>query len=116
MSSFCTISQMAMIRFLPHLQGRSDDDYRREILDALIAQALRFRDVERFGAEDIPKDSIEARMLEMGKRFPSQAEFNAAMARTELTPDDVRALIKRQLQVEAYIQERFFPLIFVSND
>jgi hypothetical protein len=110
------VSQMAELRFFPVKTGKSEEEVRRDILDSLIAQALRFRDVERFGAEDIPKDSIEARMVEIAKRFPSQGDFNAAMARTELTPDDVRALIKRQLQVEAYVQERFFPLIFISND
>ena len=30
--------------------------------------------------------------------------------------DELRALAKRQLQVEAYIQERFAPLVFVSNE
>src|SRR5947208_1969924 len=30
--------------------------------------------------------------------------------------DRIAALVKRQLQVEAYIQERFAPMIFVSTD
>jgi hypothetical protein len=110
------ITQMVTIRFFPRTASESDDDYRREVLDALIAQALRYRDVERFGAQDIPKDSIEARLQQIAGRFASPAEFDAAVARAELTPDEVRALIKRQLQVEAYIQERFSPLIFVSTD
>ena len=109
------ISQMVTIRFFPRLAS-SDDDHRREVLDALVAQALRYRDVERFGAQDIPKDTIEARVVEMQKRFASQAEFEAAVAKAELTMDEVRALAKRQLQVEAYIQERFAPLVFVSNE
>ena len=50
------------------------------------------------------------------RRFPSQAEFEAAVSRAELSLDEVRALVKRQLQVEAYIQERFAPMIFVSNE
>src|SRR5258708_7317337 len=110
------VNQLTGLRFFPAVAGRSDDEVRRDILDALIAQALRYRDVERFGAGDISKDSIEARLLDISKRFPSPADFNAAMARTELTPDEVRTLVKRQMQVEAYIQERFSPLIFVSND
>jgi hypothetical protein len=110
------VSQMVQLRFFPRPAGQSDDDYRRDILDSLIAQALRFRDVERFGAEDIPKDSIEARVQEMTRRFPSPADFGAAVVRAELTPDEVRALVKRQLQVEAYIQERFSPLIYIAND
>ena len=109
------VSQLVTIRFFART-AQNEDDYRREVLDALIAQALRFRDVERFGAQDIPADTIEARLVEIQRRFPNEAEFNAALTRAELTPDEVRALIKRQLQVEAYIGERFAPLVFVSNE
>ncbi|HEY2091858.1 MAG TPA: hypothetical protein VGJ81_08225 [Thermoanaerobaculia bacterium] len=110
------VNQMVELRFFPRNQGESEDDFRHRILDALIAQALKFRDVERFGAEDIPKDSIEARVTEIAKRFPTPADLDAALNRVELTPDELRALVKRQLQVEAYVQERFAPLVFVSND
>jgi hypothetical protein len=109
------ITQMVELRFFPRL-GNSEDEYRREVLDALIAQALRYRDVERFGAQDIPADTIEARLVEIRKRFAAEADFTAALARSELTLDELRALVKRQLQVEAYIQERFAPMVFVTNE
>ena len=109
------ITQLMEIRFFPP-KSTSVDDQRRDVLDALIAQALRYRDVERFGAQDIAADTIEARVLDMRKRFASDEEFAAALARAELTLDEVRALAKRQLQVEAYIQERFAPLVFVTNE
>lgn len=109
------ITQMVELRFFPRL-GDSEDDDRRAVLDALIAQALRYRDAERFGAQDIPADTIEARLVEIQRRFASEADFNAALGRTELALDELRALIKRQLQVEAYIQERFAPLVFVTNE
>jgi len=110
------VSQMVELRFFPRQPNQSDDDYRRAVLEALIAQALRYRDVERFGAQDIPKDSIESQVQEIRKRFASPAELDAALARVELTPDELRALVKRQLQVEAYIQERFAPLVFIPNE
>jgi len=109
------VAQMVELRFFPRT-AKSDDDYRHDVLEALIAQALRFRDVERFGAADISKDSIEARLREIAARFASPADYAAAVQRAELTEDEVRALVKRQLQVEAYIQERFAPLIFVANE
>jgi hypothetical protein len=109
------VTQMVELRFFPRT-SESEDDHRRDVLDALIAQALRLRDVERFGAQDIPADTIEARLREIQGRFATEAEFAAAVARAELTLDEVRALVKRQLQVEAYIQERFAPLVFVSNE
>jgi SurA N-terminal domain. len=110
------VNQMVEVRFFPTPAGKSDDDYRRDILEALIAQALRYRDVERFGAQDISKNSIEARFAEIQHRFKTPQEIDAALARSALTLDELRTLIKRQLQVEAYIQERFAPLIFVAND
>jgi hypothetical protein len=110
------INQMVELRFFPHPAGQSDDEYRRETLEELIAQALRFHDVERFGAEEISKDSIEARRQQITARFASPADFQAALTRSELTLDELRAVIRRQLQVESYIQERFSPMIFVPND
>jgi hypothetical protein len=110
------VSQMVEIRFFPRRGGQNDDDYRRSVLENLIAEALRYRDVERFGAQDIAKDSIESRLQEIVKRFPTAEDFNAALLHTELTADEVRALIKRQLQVEAYIQERFAPVVFIPNE
>jgi hypothetical protein len=109
------IAQMVEIRFYPRA-AQSEDDHRRNVLDGLIAQSLRYHDVERFGAQDISSDVIEARLLEIQHRFPTEAEFLAAAARAELTVDEIRALVKRQLQVEAYIQERFAPLVFISNE
>jgi hypothetical protein len=109
------VTQMVEIRFFSRT-SEGDDDYRHDVLDALIAQALRLRDVERFGAQDIPADTIEARLGEIRGRFANEAEFTVALGRAELTLDEVRALVKRQLQVEAYIEERFAPLVFVSSD
>lgn len=110
------VGQMAETRFFARSAGESDDEYRRQILESLIAQALRLRDVERFGAPDITAESIDARLRQIQSRFPSPAEFEAALVRAELSLDEFKALIKRQLQVEEYIQERFAPLVFVSNE
>ena len=110
------VGQMAETRFFPRTAGETDDEYRRSILEALIAQALRLRDVERFGAPDVTPESIDARLQLIQSRFPSVADFEAALVRAELSQDEFKALIKRQLQVEEYIQERFAPLVFVSNE
>ncbi|HJQ39160.1 MAG TPA: hypothetical protein VKB93_18635, partial [Thermoanaerobaculia bacterium] len=71
------ITQMVEIRFFPRL-APNDDEHRREVLNALIAQALRYRDVERFGAEDIPHDTIEARIQDIKRRFSTEADFTAS--------------------------------------
>jgi hypothetical protein len=110
------IGQMAGLHFFPRPAKASDDEYRRQVLDELIAQALRYRDVERFGAQDIAKESIDARLREIAARFATSAAFDAALAHAEMTLDELRTLIKRQLQVEAYIQERFSPTVFIATE
>ena len=107
------INQLVKLKFFPAVQGETDDQYRRRILDAMIAQALRYRDVERFGAQDVSVDSIESRLLEIQKSLGGSEGLASVLAEIELSPDEVKALIKRQLQVDAYIDERFSPLIFV---
>jgi peptidyl-prolyl cis-trans isomerase SurA len=108
------LDQLASLRFLEQRAGESDEEFRRRLLEAMIAQMLRFRDVERFGAEDVPADSIEARLLEIVRRFPTREAFDAALVTAQMTEEELRAIVKRQLQVESYIEERFSPLIFVS--
>ncbi|HYM61865.1 MAG TPA: hypothetical protein VEZ11_13345 [Thermoanaerobaculia bacterium] len=110
------VGQMAGLRFYPRPAKASDDQYRHYVLDELIDQALRFRDVERFGATDIAKEPIDARLREIAARFPSSAAFDAALGRSDMTLDELRTLVRRQLQVEAYIQERFSPTVFIATE
>lgn len=108
------VEQLVALQVLARLPGEGESDYRRRILETMIAQALRSRDVERFGAEDVPKDSIEARLVEITGRLGGEPAREAVLRKTELSLDEMRAIVKRQLQVEAYVEERFSPLIFVS--
>lgn len=108
------LDQMVLLGLLPRKSGESESEYRRRILDAMVAQTLHFREVERFGAEDVPADAIESRLRQVIERFDSEEEYRATLARLELSEETVRTLLKRQLQVEAYIEERFSPLIFIS--
>jgi len=108
------VEQLVALQVLARLPGEGESDYRRRILETMIAQALRARDVERFGAEDVPKDSIEARLVEITRRLGGEPDREAVLRQTELSLDELRGIVKRQLQVEAYVEERFSPLIFVS--
>ena len=108
------LNQIVELELLLRTADESDAEYRRRVLDRMITQLIRYRDVERFGAEDVPADTIEASLQRLVARYPSEAAFLEALARVELTLDQVRALIKRNQQVQRSIDERFAPLIFVS--
>lgn len=108
------MNQMISLRIVDRGAGQTEEEYRRQVLNHLISQALRYRDVQRFGAADVSADAIEATFLEIVNRFSSPAEWEEALRKNEMRAEEVRGLIKRQIEVEAYIEERFSPLIFVS--
>ena len=54
---------MVETRFFSRIAGQNEDQYRRSVLENLIAQALRFRDVERFG-ESVTEFGISCEALE----------------------------------------------------
>ncbi|HEY0590462.1 MAG TPA: hypothetical protein VGF40_01735 [Thermoanaerobaculia bacterium] len=108
------LNQIVEIELLPRRPGEGDPAYRRRVLERMIDQILRYRDVERGGAEDVPADAIEASLRRIIARYPSEQSFMEALARVELTLDHVRTLIKRNQQVQRYIDERYAPTIFVS--
>jgi len=108
------VNQIVELRLIARRDGEAEAEYRRRVVDALVAHLLRYRDVERFGAPDVSADAIEARLREIVARFPSEEDFAETLVRVEMNLDEVRNLIKRQLQVAAYVDERFAPMIFVS--
>ncbi len=110
------LHQVVELELIPRRAGEDDSTYRRRILDRMITQLLRYRDVERYGAADVPADAIESTLQRIMARYPSEQAFMEALARVELTLDQVRALIKRNQQVQRYIDETYAPRIFVSLD
>lgn len=107
------IDQLAMVRFYERLDDESDFDYRRRILSNMIAQTLRYRDVSRFGAIEVSKEEIDERISRVVERFDSREAFEEALDRAELSMEHLRSIAKREIEVEAYIAERFSPMIFV---
>lgn len=108
------IDQLALVRFFERRADETTEEFRRRILSNVIAQMLRHRDVLRFGAIDVSSEEVEAGVDRIRARFGSDEEFEAALATAEVSIAQLRALVKRQIQVEAYVNERFSPMIFVS--
>lgn len=108
------IDQLALVRFFVPRADESEREFRRRILSNMIAQMLRYRDVLRFGAIEVSAEEVEAMVREVRSRFETDEAFLAALATAEISIEQLQAIAKRQIQVEAYINERFSPMIFVS--
>lgn len=108
------IDQLVTLRvFLPN-EDEDQDAFRRRILETMIAQTLRRRDLERFGAPQVSADAVQARLRQIIGRFPTAEAFEQALATAEMTLAELEAILTRQLELEAYIDERFAPLVFIS--
>lgn len=108
------IDQLVTLRVFVPTEGESQDEFRRRVLETMIAQTLRRRDLERFGAPRVSPDAVAARLRQVASRFPGEEAFTEALTTAEMTLGELEAILTRQLELEAYIDERFAPLVFIS--
>lgn len=97
-------------------EGESDDTLRRRVLDDIIAQRLRFHEVDSFGFTAVPVAQIEAHYAEIRARFPDPASFAARLAELGLDESALRQLVARQLMVLTYVEERLGARVLVEID
>jgi hypothetical protein len=96
--------------------GEAERAFRRRVLDDLVAQRLRFHEIERFGLEQVPVDQIEKQVAEVRGRFKDEAAFRRALKEVGLDEASLRQLVARQLEVLAFVDERLGPQVFVGLD
>jgi len=74
--------------------------YYGKALDSLIERELQYQDAK---AQNIvvEKEKIDAQLEKFKKRFPSEKEYQAALARENATEDQVRARIEKELLAQA---------------
>ncbi|MCM2314412.1 MAG: hypothetical protein NDJ92_04565 [Thermoanaerobaculia bacterium] len=108
------IERMASANLIPLKEGETAEAYRRRVLGESIEFMLQRRDAERFGLKDVHPEDVDARIERLVPVGESREQFIARLAGIGMIEEDLRGLIRQRLQVEAYIDERFAPLIFVS--
>jgi hypothetical protein len=96
--------------------GETDKAFRRRVLDGLIAQRLRFHEIDRFGMEQVPVDQIEKQVAEVRARFKDEATFRAKLKEVGLDEAGLRQIMARQLEVLTFVDERLGPQVFVGLD
>jgi hypothetical protein len=96
--------------------GEADKPFRRRVLDDLIAQRLRFHEIDRFGLEQVPVDQIEKQVAQVRAAFKDEAAFRRKLAEVGLDEPTLRQMMARQLEVLAFVDERLGPQVFVGLD
>lgn len=77
------------------------------VLDKLIDRELELEEVRRYEPPEPPTAAIDARIAAIRGRFPAVAGFEAALLRSGLDEERLREVIKDELRIAAYLDERF---------
>jgi peptidyl-prolyl cis-trans isomerase SurA len=87
-----------------------------EIVERLIESRLVEREVERFTGEPVSPELVDRALHEVRARFPSDQEFREMLARSGLSEEELSILLRKQIGVAQYLEQRFRPLTFVTEE
>jgi len=94
---------------VPRQEGESDADYRRAVLDALIALQLRWQDLEAAALTERVQADLAAAWSGVAARAGGEEALRARLAAIGLPDAALRDLVRRAAVVEAYVATRFGP-------
>src|SRR5262245_3167774 len=86
--------------------GRASDPD-REVLTRLIDRALVLAEVDRYQPPEPAAEAVDAQLAAIKARFASPDALNAALVRLGLEQDRLRELVREELRIRAYLDQRF---------
>ncbi len=78
-----------------------------ETLDALVDRELMLGEVRRFAAPEPDRALVDRRMVQIRAAFPTVAAYEQALARTAMAEERLRSYVAADLQIDAYVEQRF---------
>jgi hypothetical protein len=82
-------------------------DPTRVILTQLIDRALMLAEVDRYAPPEPNEADVDEGFALIGRRFPSDAAFRAALARSGIDENHLRETVRQNLRIRAYLDQRF---------
>ena len=73
----------------------------------LIERHLILAEVDRYVIEEPPPETIEQRLVEVQRRFATEAEFRDALAEAGLSDEDLREIVRDDTRIDVYLDRRF---------
>jgi peptidyl-prolyl cis-trans isomerase SurA len=96
--------------------GASEPEPLISIVERLIESRLVEREVERFTGEPVSPEFVDGALREVRDRFSSETAFREMLAGSGLSEEELRATLRRQIGVARYLEQRFRPLTFVTEE
>jgi hypothetical protein len=102
-----TLTDVTAARELGLQSADSLPDPVRAILAKLIERALMLNEVERYGPPEPASELIDRGLASIRARFGDTAAYEAALARSGIDENHLRDLIRQDLRIRAYLDQRF---------
>ena len=87
-----------------------------QVVERLIEARLIEREVSRYPEDALPQEPIDAAVDSIRASFSSPTAFAASLSARGLSEDQLETIIRRQLTIQRYLESRFRPLVFVTED
>ena len=102
-----TLSDVRAAQELGRVEAGNAPDPVRAVLGQLIDRALVLAEVNRFAPPEPTPQAIAAALDVVAARFATAQAFDAAMARLGIDRPFVRDLLREDLRIRAYLDQRF---------
>jgi hypothetical protein len=110
------ISQIISLDIVDREPGEDDETYHRRVLDLLIEEKLRFHEVDRFGFAEVPIEAVEDELAKLRDGLGGEAALEKRLVEADLSIQDLRQILARQVMVLIYVEERLGARVFVGLD
>jgi hypothetical protein len=100
-------SDVRAARELGLVSPNDSSDPDRAVLSQLIDRALILDEVERYAPPEPSTDAIERAFRAVRGRFRADEAFNAALARVGFDEKQLRSVLRQNLRIRAYLDQRF---------
>lgn len=113
-----TLSEAELAREIGVLRsgGGGDDLPLTQVVERLIEVHLIEREVRRYRGEPVPSHEISRAMDAIRDSFPSGEAFREALTARGMDEDSLRLLVRRQIAISQYLERRFRPLVYVTDE
>ena len=102
-----TLSDVTAARDLGLQAGEGTADPVRGILSKLIDRELIVAEVDRYAPPEPTPDAIDREAERIRMRFPSEEAFAAALERSGVDLKHLREIVRQDLRIRAYLDQRF---------
>ena len=102
-----TLTDVNAARDLGLVEAPAGADPIRDILPRLVDRELILAEVDRYAPPEPTIEALNTELRARRERFPSEAAFQTALARTGINEGRLRETLRQDLRIRAYLDQRF---------